>query len=70
MASILARARQSGDVRADVDLDTAAWLWFGFTLAGGFAHAVDPDAAAGICGSMARTFAALLRPERCEIEES
>jgi AcrR family transcriptional regulator len=70
MVSILARARESGYVRDDVDLEAAAWLWFGFTLAGGFAHAVDPDAAAGNCALMARTFATLLRPERREIEES
>ena len=40
--------------------EDAAWLWFGFTLAGGFAHAVQEPRSCN-CAPMAHTFAALLR---------
>lgn len=60
--SILQTARERGQLRSDVDLEAAAWLWLGFTLAGGFAHALDPDLARGMCPRMAGTFVSLLRP--------
>jgi|SRR5690242_9442092 AcrR family transcriptional regulator len=69
MGRILARARDRGQVREDVDLDAVAWLWFGFTLAGGFAHALDDSLAADMCPRMARTFVDLLRPMVSEAEE-
>ena len=69
MLTILTRARDHGHVRGDVDLEAAAWLWFGFTLAGGFAHAVDPQSAGMNCARMAHTFAHLLRPEHSDPQE-
>ena len=62
MRRVLERARERGQVRDDVDLDAVAWLWFGFTLAGGFAHALDDTLAADMCPRMARAFVGLLRP--------
>ncbi len=59
--SILVTARERGHLRADVDLEAVAWLWLGFTLAGGFAHALDTELALGMCPRMARTFVSLLR---------
>ena len=40
-----------------------------FTLAGGFAHALDDSLAADMCPRMARTFVGLLRPMVSEAEE-
>jgi AcrR family transcriptional regulator len=59
---ILLTARERGQLRPDIDVEAASWLWFGFTLAGGFAHALDPTLAASTCPRMAHAFVRLLRP--------
>ena len=49
MVTRLAASRAHGRVRDDIDLETAAWLWLGMTLAGGFAYALDPEEARNWC---------------------
>ena len=67
---ILLTAAERGQLRSDVDIESASWLWLGFTLAGGFAHALDPERAASICPRMAGTFVTLLRPTTPEAQET
>ncbi len=62
MVARLEHSRARGRVRDDIDLDTAAWLWLGMTLACGFANALDPDQARELVPDMARTFVTMLRP--------
>ena len=62
MTTRLAASRARGRVRDDIDLDTAAWLWLGMTLAGGFAYALDPLEARELVPQMAATFVTMLRP--------
>lgn len=59
---VLTESRKLGHVRSDIDLQWAAWIWLGFTLAAGFAHALDPDRAHAICPEIARTMVTMLRP--------
>jgi AcrR family transcriptional regulator len=66
MVARLAASRTHGRVRDDIDLETAAWLWLGMTLAGGFAYALDPEEARELVPRMAGTFVTMLRP----LEES
>ena len=62
MVARLAESRARGRVRGDIDLETAAWLWLGLTLAGGFAYALDPEQARELVPRMADTFVTMLRP--------
>ena len=62
MVARLAESRARGRVRGDIDLETAAWLWLGLTLAGGFAYALDPEQARELVPRMADTFVNMLRP--------
>ena len=62
VTSIMTTARERGFLRDDVDLDSVAWLWLGYVLAGGFAEAVEPGSALRVCPGAARAFLQLLRP--------
>jgi TetR/AcrR family transcriptional regulator, repressor for uid operon len=62
IVAMLTRARDRGEVRADLDLEHVAWLWIGFTLSCGFRHALEPDQAVKDSPFVARTFVQMLRP--------
>jgi AcrR family transcriptional regulator len=63
IVGLLTRARDRGEVRADVDLEHVAWLWVGFTLACGFRHALEPERALADSPFLARTFVQMLNPD-------
>lgn len=67
---ILETAIERGQLRPDVDIEAAAWLWFGFTLAGGYVHALDASLAEDTCPRMASTFVQLLRPTTPDAQET
>jgi AcrR family transcriptional regulator len=60
--AMLTRARDRGEVRADLDLEHVAWLWIGFTLSCGFRYALEPGQAVKESPFVARTFVQMLRP--------
>jgi TetR/AcrR family transcriptional regulator, repressor for uid operon len=62
IVAMLTRARDRGEVRADLDLEHVAWLWIGFTLSCGFRHALEPEQAVKDSPFVARTFVQMLRP--------
>src|SRR6478736_4257923 len=43
----MAAGQAAGEIRSDIDPDNAAWILYGYTLAGGHAHAVHGNAALG-----------------------
>jgi AcrR family transcriptional regulator len=63
IVAMLARARDRGEVRADLDLEHVAWLWVGFTLSCGFRHALEPEKALEDSPFVARTFVQMLSPD-------
>ena len=63
IVALLTRARDRGEVRADLDLEHVAWLWVGFTLSCGFRHALEPEEALEASPFLARTFVQMLSPE-------
>jgi AcrR family transcriptional regulator len=63
IVAMLMRARDRGEVRADLDLEHVAWLWVGFTLACGFRHALEPERALDESPLLARTFVQMLTPD-------
>jgi AcrR family transcriptional regulator len=63
IVAMLMRARDRGEVRADLDLEHVAWLWVGFTLACGFRHALEPERALEQSPLLARTFVQMLTPD-------
>jgi hypothetical protein len=60
IVAMLARARDRGEVRSDLDLEHVAWLWVGFTLSCGFRHALEPETALEDSPFVARTFVQML----------
>ena len=63
IVAMLTRARDRGEVRADLDLEHVAWLWIGFTLSCGFRHALEPETAVEDSPFVARTFVQMLTPD-------
>jgi hypothetical protein len=63
IVAMLTRARNRGEVRADLDLEHVAWLWIGFTLSCGFRHALEPEKAVEASPFVARTFVQMLSPD-------
>jgi len=63
IVAMLARARDRGEVRSDLDLEHVAWLWVGFTLSCGFRHALEPERAVEESPFVARTFVQMLSPD-------
>ena len=63
IVAMLMRARDRGEVRADLDLEHVAWLWVGFTLACGFRYALEPERALEQSPLLARTFVQMLTPD-------
>jgi AcrR family transcriptional regulator len=62
MAAAVAAAQAGGQVRSDLDPDRVAWIWFGYTLAGAYAHALYGDAASAEFPGVAATLGEMLRP--------
>jgi AcrR family transcriptional regulator len=64
------RAQAAGEIRSDVDPDDAAWILYGYTLAGGHAHAVHGNAALGEFVAVADTLCRMFRPHPASPEET
>ena len=62
MAATIAAGQAAGEVRADVDPAMAAWIVYGYTLAGGHAHAVHGEAALAGFVTVAETLGRMLQP--------
>ena len=70
MAAHIAAGQAAGEIRTDVDPDNAAWILYGYTLAGGHAHAVHGNAALGEFVSVAETLCRMFRPHPASPEET
>jgi AcrR family transcriptional regulator len=70
MAAHIAAGQAAGEIRADVDPDDAAWILYGYTLAGGHAHAVHGNAALGQFVAVAETLCRMFRPYPASSEET
>jgi AcrR family transcriptional regulator len=62
MAAVVAESQAAGLMRPDLDPDRVAWIWFGYTLAGGYAHALYGDRAIAEFPGVAATLGQMLRP--------
>jgi AcrR family transcriptional regulator len=62
MTANLAAAQAAGEVRTDIDARMAAWILYGYTLAGGHAHAVHGNAALAEFVTVAETLGRMLQP--------
>jgi AcrR family transcriptional regulator len=62
MAATIAAGQAAGEVRTDIDPQMAAWIVYGFTLAGGHAHAVHGSAALPDFVTVAETLGRMLQP--------
>ena len=62
MAATIAAGQAAGEVRRDVDPEMTAWIWYGYTLAGGHAHAVHGRRALQSFAAGAETLGLLLAP--------
>jgi AcrR family transcriptional regulator len=62
MTANIAAAQTAGEVRTDIDPRMAAWILYGYTLAGGHAHAVHGNAALADFVTVAETLGRLLQP--------
>jgi AcrR family transcriptional regulator len=67
MTANIAAGQAAGEVRADIDPRMAAWILYGYTLAGGHAHAVHGSPALhefiAVAETLGRLFAAPPVPE-------
>jgi AcrR family transcriptional regulator len=70
MAAHIAAGQAAGEIRADVDPDNAAWILYGYTLAGGHAHAVHGHAALGEFVAVAETLCRMFRQQPASLEET
>jgi hypothetical protein len=70
MAAHIAAGQAAGEIRADIDPDNAAWILYGYTLAGGHAHAVHGNAALGEFVAVAATLCRMFRPNPASPEET
>ena len=70
MAAHIAAGQAAGEIRSDIDPDDAAWILYGYTLAGGHAHAVHGDAALGEFVAVADTLCRMFRPHPESPEET
>jgi TetR/AcrR family transcriptional repressor of mexJK operon len=70
MAAHIAAGQAAGEIRSDVDPDDAAWILYGYTLAGGHAHAVHGNAALGEFVAVAETLCRMFRPHPASPEET
>ena len=61
MTANIAAGQAAGEVRADIDPGMAAWILYGYTLAGGHAHAVHGNPALIEFVTVAETLCRLLR---------
>ena len=68
MAAHIAAGQAAGEIRSDVDPDDAAWILYGYTLAGGHAHAVHGSAALGEFVAVADTLCRVFRPHSASEE--
>ncbi len=62
MTANIAAAQAAGEVRTDIDAGMAAWILYGYTLAGGHAHAVHGNAALADFVTVAETLGRMLQP--------
>lgn len=62
MTANIAAGQAAGEVRADIDPAMAAWILYGYTLAGGHAHAVHGNAVLPDLVTAAETLGRLFRP--------
>jgi len=62
MAATIAAGQAAGEVRTDIDPRMAAWIVYGYTLAGGHAHAVHGAAALADFVTVAETLGRMLQP--------
>ena len=70
MAAHIAAGQAAGEIRSDVAPDDAAWILYGYTLAGGHAHAVHGNAALGEFVAVADTLCRMFRPHPASSEET
>jgi TetR/AcrR family transcriptional regulator len=70
MAANIAAGQAAGEVRDDVDPTMAAWIWYGFTLAGGHAHALHGHRALPKFAAGAAMLGRLLGPPAPSPEEA
>jgi TetR/AcrR family transcriptional regulator, mexJK operon transcriptional repressor len=70
MAAYIAAGQAAGEIRRDVDPDDAAWILYGYTLAGGHAFAVQGNAALGEFVAVADTLCRMFRPLPASPEET
>ena len=61
MTANIAAGQAAGEIRADIDPRMAAWILYGYTLAGGHAHAVHGNAALPEFVAVAETLCRLFR---------
>ena len=70
MAAHIAAGQAAGEIRSDVDPHDAAWILYGYTLAGGHAHAVHGHAALAEFVAVADTLCRMFRPHPACPEET
>jgi hypothetical protein len=70
MAAHIAAGQAAGEIRADIDPENAAWILYGYTLAGGHAHALHGDAALQEFVAVAETLCRMFRPHPAPPEEN
>jgi AcrR family transcriptional regulator len=70
MAAHIAAGQAAGEIRSDIDPDNAAWILYGYTLAGGHAHAVHGNAALREFVAVAGTLCRMFRPIPASPEET
>lgn len=67
MTATIAAGQAAGEMRTDIDPRTAAWILYGYTLAGGHAHAVNGSPALldfiAVAETLGRLFSATPVPE-------
>jgi AcrR family transcriptional regulator len=67
MTATIAAGQAAGEMRTDIDPRTAAWILYGYTLAGGHAHAVHGSPALldfiAVAETLGRLFSATPVPE-------
>jgi AcrR family transcriptional regulator len=70
MAAHIAAGQAAGEIRSDIDPGDAAWILYGYTLAGGHAHAVHGNAALHEFVAVAKTLCRMFRPHPASPEET
>jgi AcrR family transcriptional regulator len=70
MAAHIAAGQAAGEIRSDIDAGNAAWILYGYTLAGGHAHAVHGNAALGQFVAVAEALCRMFRPQPASPEET